>query len=260
MTWEAAWQAGRTGWDAGQAAPALLELLALDSPKSPGTLGVSGAQRGQVEAPCRFDALVAGSAEAATSQPPMRVLVPGAGAGYDVLALAAPHRAVLGLDLAPSAKARFDALLEQHPRPAHAPLDVSYWVTDFFSLSADPRWSGPADAAWDYTFFCALNPTQRPAWARAMAQLIRPAGALFTLMFPLIEDPTLGAALDESASPVDRDQGPPFPLTQAIYAEHLLAPGADGAPLFRLEARWPVERSHPGRAGKEALAVWRRSS
>lgn len=257
MTWEAAWQEGRTGWDAGAAAPELLELLA---PTRPGA--AVGAAAGSESAPrgfgvrCRFDALLEPDAadrhraDLSADQAPskIRVLVPGAGAGYDVLALTAPHRHVLGLDLAPTAKTRFDALMEQHP-PAG---EVDFWVQDFFTLGADPRWPGPLDAVWDYTFFCALDPKQRPAWARAMAELIRPGGVLITLMFPLIEDPASGP-------PVDRNQGPPFPLTQGIYVKHLQHPGSDGERLFRLESQWPVTRSHPGREGKEKLAIWRRA-
>ena len=69
--WESSWQLGNTPWDAGGPAA-------------------------QLEALIRADDLPAG-----------RALVPGCGSGYDVLALAGAGRSTLGLEIAPSAIARF---------------------------------------------------------------------------------------------------------------------------------------------------------
>lgn len=93
--WEDAWREGRTGWDTGAPAPALLELI------EAGTL------------------------------PGGRALVPGCGAGYDVFALAGSGRyeRVTGLDLAPTAAERFAAVREEYGAdPARACIEIA----DFF--------------------------------------------------------------------------------------------------------------------------------
>lgn len=70
--WEAAWQEGNTGWDAGQPAPSLVALLDREE------------------------------------LPTGRALVPGCGAGYDVFALAKAGFEAYGLDIAPTASQRFE--------------------------------------------------------------------------------------------------------------------------------------------------------
>ena len=77
MTWEKAWEEGRTPWDAGASPPALVGLV------ESGTL------------------------------PNGRALVPGAGSGYDVLTLAREDRDVTGLELSPVALARFEELRDE---------------------------------------------------------------------------------------------------------------------------------------------------
>ncbi len=98
MSWQQAWEENRTPWDAGAAAPSLVELV----------------ESGEL--------------------PEGRALVPGAGSGYDVLALAGPERHAVGLDLAPGAKRRFDALRAEQGVPA----DQAEMVTaDFFDWQPD---------------------------------------------------------------------------------------------------------------------------
>ena len=93
---------------------------------------------------------------------------------------------------------------------------------------------------FDYTFLCALHPDMRAGWGPAWARSLRPGGQLVTLIFPV------DAALPQ--------QGPPWPVTPELYKELLLPAGFD---LQSLEAV-PPERSHPKRAGREFLGVWRR--
>jgi len=95
VTWEAAWEEGRTPWDAGRSAPVLRSLVE------------------------------------AGGLPQGRALVPGAGSGYDVLTLAGPQRSVVGLDLAPGAKTRFDSLAQAHPYREQ----VEFVVEDAFSYA-----------------------------------------------------------------------------------------------------------------------------
>ena len=160
--------------------------------------------------------------------PPGRVLVPGCGTGYDLAALARNDREVVGIDLSKEAKAAFFAA---HPE---LPGRVMYEVTDFFSYDVGAGF----DYVWDYTFFCALGPDQRDAWARAMKRLIKPSGTLATLIFPF-EDP------------ISDRTGPPWPINTKLVRSFV-----EDA-FDEIEVREP-EQSHPGRAGKERLALWRR--
>lgn len=192
--WKEAWRAGVTPWDAGASAPALLRLIDQD--------------------------LV----------PAGRVLVPGCGAGYDLIALARTDRQVTGLDLAEDARARFVAAA------ASLPGEVVYEVADFFGYEPEAAF----DFVWDYTFFCALDPSQRGAWSERMKRLLAPSAILATLLFPF-EDPLS-----------DR-QGPPWPVNAGMVRDLL---GDAFEPIEVTE----VHATHPGREGRERLALWRRTA
>lgn len=199
MSWEDAWREGRTRWDAGQSPPILEALVAS------GTL------------------------------PSGPAVVPGCGSGYDVFTLARePARTVLGLDLAPTAKTRFETVR------AELGVDASQaeiHLADFFDFAAttDRRFQ----LAWDYTFFCAIDPAQRPTWVDSMHRLLAPDGELVTLLFP--------------ATDGDPASGPPYPIPPAI-AQPIIET------RFTLTELTPVTESHPGREGKEQLARWRPKS
>jgi SAM-dependent methyltransferase len=160
--------------------------------------------------------------------PAGRVLVPGCGAGYDLATLARADRQVIGLDLSEDARAKFLAA------DRSLPGEVIYEVADFFAYAPERGF----DFVWDYTFFCALDPSQRNAWSERMKQLLKPSAILATLLFPF-EDPLS-----------DRE-GPPWPINAGMV-RNLLE-----------EAFEPIEVSeahatHPGREGRERLALWRR--
>lgn len=197
--WEERWRAGRTGWDAGRSAPALLELV------QSGTLPVG------------------------------RALVPGCGAGYDVLTLASPERSVLGLEIAPTAIERFDGLRTSAGVPAER---ASVSQADFFTFVP----GAPFDLVWDYTFLCAINPERRSAWAKQMSTVLRPGGELLTLIFPV-------TGFEPDASNVG--VGPPYPLSPS-YVERLVREHFETVSLSK------VESSHVERQGKEWLGRFRR--
>lgn len=210
MTWEQAWQESRTGWDAGAPAPALVEYLL-----SRGDEGDEQATR--------------------------RALVPGCGSGYDAFALAQQGYHTTGIDLAPTAARRFEALREER---GLSKTQAHIIVRDFFELSHEPAHQHAYDLIWDYTFLCAIEPEQREGWGKAMSRLVRPGGLLLTLLFPIrdVEDP----------SPPKADEpGPPFRL-HIDHAHRVL----DDA--FSLEQARVPGSSHPGREGLELLAIWRR--
>ncbi len=194
MSWELAWREGRTRWDAGASPPVLASLVA--------------------------------------SHPKVaRALVPGCGSGYDVFTLSALAERVIGLDVAPTAAERFEALRrELGVDPARAELRVA----DFFDFEPDERF----DLIWDYTFLCALEPQRRDDWARRVDELLADDGELWTLIFPV--------------DPVPMNPGgPPYPMTPELVHDLL-------APRFAALSLEPVVLSHPDRRGKEWLGRWRR--
>jgi hypothetical protein len=110
---------------------------------------------------------------------------------------------------------------------------------DFF------KHEGQYDFVYDYTFACAIEPSQRNDWAKKQAELVKPGGQLFTLIFPLKPD-------GSEASAAERARGPPFLWTVAEMKA--LVEGV-GFKQVQLEA---APRSHPGREGKEFIGVWQR--
>ena len=160
--------------------------------------------------------------------PAGRILVPGCGTGYDLASLARADREVIGLDLSKEAR---DAFLATH---GDLPGPVRYEVTNFFTYEIE----GGVDFVWDYTFFCALDPDQRSDWAEVIARLLKPNALLATLLFPF-EDP------------ISDREGPPWPINTELVRGFL------GSRFDEVEVK-PVEQSHPGREGRERLALWRR--
>lgn len=162
--------------------------------------------------------------------PAGRIFAPGVGTGYDLATLAREDRVVVGLDLSELARDAFD---EAH---ADLPGEVVFEVGDFF----DFRPSAPFDFVWDYTFFCALDPDRRGPWGKKMAELVAAGGTLATLLFPY-------------ENPVSSREGPPWPINEELVRRVV-------EPAFALQGVEAVEASHPGREGKERLAIWRRSA
>ncbi|KAL3688409.1 hypothetical protein R1sor_014718 [Riccia sorocarpa] len=162
--------------------------------------------------------------------PEGRALVPGCGSGYDVLALASETRQVVGMDISETAHARAKQMASQDPRGKW----VQFLVQDFFTYEPEAAFS----FIFDYTFFCALNPSLRPRWAAKMAELLSPDGELLTLIFPIDE----------------YEGGPPFAVSVNAYVQ-LLNPV--GLVLVSCEES---ELSIPSRKSREKVARWRKAS
>ena len=199
--WEQRWRAGQTGWDTGRPSVQLSALI------ESGALAEGG-----------------------------RALVPGCGAGYDVLALAGAGFEALGLEIAPTAIARFEAL-----RDAAGPAATRANIVeaDYFGYAP----AAPFDLIWDTTFLCAIEPEEREAWAEAAGRLLRPGGLLITLIFPVL---ALPGTLGKGPHP-----GPPYPLDPHAIRDLLL-------PRFELRSLAPATHSHPAREGREWLGIWKR--
>ena len=148
-------------------------------------------------------------------------LVPGCGRGYDVWALAAPDREVVGLEL--SNKAIESALECPTKGGCKAPGNVKFLNENFFDHELK------YDFIYDYTFLCALDPSIRSDWASKMASLVKTGGLLMTLIFPITKEEKVG--------------GPPFQMTLELVEELLIPVGFKKIELGIL----PPELCHEGR-------------
>ncbi|KAK2768648.1 hypothetical protein FQN54_000504 [Arachnomyces sp. PD_36] len=206
-----------------------------------------------------------------------RALVPGCGRGVDVLLLASFGYDAIGVEY--SEKAVEVCRKEAEENGDKYPVrdnevgrgEVRFLVGDFFKndwVMAPGLELGQFDLIYDYTFFCALNPSLRPTWALRMTQLLAPSprGNLICLEFPTTKAP--------SAS------GPPFASPPEVYMEHLSHPGEDIVygdngkvrmdPLrepsekgLERVVHWQPENTHSVGKDEEGnvrdwLAIWRR--
>jgi SAM-dependent methyltransferase len=154
---------------------------------------------------------------------PLRVLVPGCGSGYEVKLFAERGHDVLGIDFSEEALAAARRVLGK--------LASRVRKADFFSLK-----EAPFDLVYERTFMCALPRRLRPAWARRIAELLRPAGELAGFFF-----------FD------DNERGPPFGISRRELRGLL-----DEA--FTLAEDEPVaaHESVDVLKGKERWQVWKR--
>jgi SAM-dependent methyltransferase len=148
-----------------------------------------------------------------------RILIPGAGRAYEAEYL---HRLgyqhVVVADFAPEPLAEFAARV-----PDFSPHNL--WQADFFTLGEAETF----DLILEQTFFCALQPTLRLAYAQQCAQLLRPNGKLVGLLF---DTPFAGAT------------EPPFGGSRAEYAAYF-------QPYFQFIHFETAYNSLPARAGRE---------
>ncbi|POZ63710.1 SAM-dependent methyltransferase [Chromobacterium alticapitis] len=155
------------------------------------------------------------------ARPPGRVLLPGCGSAADMPPLRAMGHQVLAVDFSEAAI----ALARSHwPEAADSLL-----LADFFELKL------PAfDCVFERAFLCALPPDRRAPYARAVAGMIQPGGALVGVFF-------MG----------EGEKGPPFGVGEAEL-EALLSP------WFELEQTQSLPDGLPVFGGKERWMVWRR--
>lgn len=152
------------------------------------------------------------------SQQP-RILIPGAGRAYEAEYLQQlGFKEVFVADLAPEPLEDLAARVPAFPKE-------HLLLADFFAL---PN-AQPYDLIVEQTFFCALNPTLRPAYAKQCAALLRPGGTLMGLLF------------DTDFGPV---QEPPFGGSKAEYRAYF-------APYFDFRHFAAATNSLKPRQGRE---------
>ncbi|KAI8536237.1 hypothetical protein RHMOL_Rhmol10G0240600 [Rhododendron molle] len=157
-----------------------------------------------------------------------RTLVPGCGSGYDVVAMACPERYVVGVDSSDKAIKKAVELSSSSPNADC----FTFLKEDFFIWHPTELF----DLIFDYTFFCAIEPGLRSAWASRMQHLLKPDGELITLMFPIS----------------DHVGGPPYKVSIVDYEEVLHPLGFKAVSIVENDLAIGV------RKGREKLGRWKK--
>ena len=151
------------------------------------------------------------------------VCVPGCGTGHDVRVWAQAGFEAFGYDIAPS------AIRLAIERTQAAQLHAQFALAD--CLHDAPPFL--FDWFFEHTFYCAIDPSQREAYLKAVLRWLAPEGQLLAVHY-LIPD----------------TDGPPFGTTREELWQRF-------SPHFDLLEEW-VPRSYPNRTGLELMLWWKR--
>jgi len=100
-----------------------------------------------------------------------KILVPGAGSGYEVSALwEMGYSNIYAIDLSDKAKERFLRNTPNFP-------EEQYLTGNFFELQ------NTFDFVFEQTFFCAINPTSRQQYVKHLTSILNTNGRLFGVLF-----------------------------------------------------------------------------
>jgi methyl halide transferase len=152
------------------------------------------------------------------------VLVPGCGTGHDARVWAKAGFQVTGCDSAPS------AVRLSTERTLAAGLTGEFVLGDFLGDDA----LGPFDWIFEHTLFCAIDPSRREDYVRAVVRRLKPGGNYLAVNY-IIPD----------------TDGPPFGTTCQEQIERF-------SPRLDLVSDW-VPRSYPNRTGLEHVFWWRKT-
>mgnify|MGYP001617607457 CR=1 FL=1 len=162
----------------------------------------------------------------AKALPPGRVAVVGCGRGHEAIALAKLGWDAVGFDFAP------EAVSGARRRAARCRSRARFERADLFRLPA--RLPAVFDAVCEHTCFCAIDPSRRREYVRAVAGLLKPGGFLFGLFYA-------------HGNP----GGPPFDTDPAEIRRLF-------GKRFEIRSLEVPPDSHPGREGKELLGLFYR--
>lgn len=218
--WENRYQTQDMPWEKGAASPGLVDFLA-ENPKL---------RRG-------------------------KVCVPGCGTGHDAREWAKAGFEAFGFDIAPSAiqfakqktkaaqirlgstkgkatasRQHTDAAKKKHAAGTAAlPGSAAFQLANFLRDKPPFRF----DWLFEHTLFCAIEPSERDDYDRALLRWLKPRGQFLAVNY-LIPD----------------KDGPPFGTTRDELWQRY-------SPHFELLKEW-VPRSYPNRTGLELMLWWRR--
>tara|TARA_B100000949_G_C14124433_1_gene383974 strand:+ start:180 stop:776 length:597 start_codon:yes stop_codon:yes gene_type:complete len=149
------------------------------------------------------------------------ILIPGAGKGYEAIYLY--QNGFFNINVVDLAQNPLKHIKNRLP---HFPQEQLI-QTDFFEHT------GKYDLIFEQTFFCALSPAKRPAYAKKMHELLKPDGKIAGVLFNF--------ALSE--------KGPPFGGSLNEYKELF-------TPLFNIRKLEPCYNSIKPRAGSELFFIF----
>jgi SAM-dependent methyltransferase len=159
--------------------------------------------------------------------PPGRIIVLGAGRGYDAREFARYGFQVTAVDFSSH------AVQEMH-RLANPDAPVEILQQDIFTLPES--FDQSFDYVLEYTCFCAIDPTRRAAYADLVAHLLKSGGMYIDLAFPLD----------------GRKGGPPFAVTIKEILDLFQARD------FKLISREKSAQSIPRRRDAEELLLFQK--
>jgi SAM-dependent methyltransferase len=156
-----------------------------------------------------------------------RVLVPGCGAGHDVRVLAAEGVEVVGLDIAPRGINKAETFPVSY--------DERYELGDFLNLGK--QYHQAFDWIVEHTCLCAIDPSEREAYARSVAQALKPDGKYLAIFFREVSD--------------YKGNGPPHPISReqsdALFGDS-----------FDLIKSFVPQKTYPSRAIGAEEVCWMR--
>lgn len=120
------------------------------------------------------------------------ILVPGCGTGHDVRLLAAQGADVVGMDIAPSAIGKAKAFLPTGKE--------CYELENFLQL--DPSHYGVYDWVIEHTCLCAIRPSERQSYVKALKRALKPNGQYLAVFFRKVRD----SSSDSPPYPISRQQ------------------------------------------------------
>jgi methyl halide transferase len=161
--------------------------------------------------------------------PPGRIIVLGAGRGYDAREFARHGFPVTAVDFSSL------AVQEMH-RLANPDAPVEIMQDDIFMLPESFNQS--FDYVLEYTCFCAIDPTRRAEYADLVERLLKSGGMYIDLAFPLD----------------GRKGGPPFAVSIKEILDLFQARG------FKLISREKSAQSIPRRRDAEELLLFQKMS
>ena len=153
------------------------------------------------------------------------VCVPGCGTGHDAREFAKAGFETFGFDLAPS------AIRIAAEKTSEAGLKATFLLADFLKDEPPQKF----DWLFEHTLYCAIQPGERDAYARAVVRWLKPGGTYLAVNY-LIPD----------------KDGPPFGTTRDEVWQRF-------SPHFELLSEW-VPRSYPNRTNLERMFRWRRTA
>lgn len=158
-----------------------------------------------------------------------RVLVPGAGRGWDAKAWSQRGHDTVAVDFSATAVDSLDSLTRQLPN--FTALDL-----DLFEL--DPTKHGKFDIIYEYRCFSSIHPGRRDEYFEVWQRMLKEDGLIIAFLYPLCFDNPM--------------EGPPHSTSEGELMARI-----DG--IFDLEAQIDITNSAEGREGLEKIWLLRKA-